>query len=139
MSAACGIDWDGLRATALEAMQRAYAPYSGFPVGVAGLVDDGRVVSGCNVENAAYGVALCAECGMVSQLHLGGGGLLVAVLCVNGNGEPLMPCGRCRQLLWENGGPGCQVMTSCGARPMTELLPDAFGGDDLDDFEAASH
>ena len=103
---------------------------------MAGLVDDGRIVSGCNVENAAYGVALCAECGMVSQLHLSGGGRLVAVSCVNGDGNPLMPCGRCRQLLWENGGPDCQVMTSSGARSMTELLPDAFGGDDLDDFEA---
>jgi cytidine deaminase len=112
-------------------MGRAYAPYSGFPVGVAALVDDGRTVSGCNVENAAYGVALCAECGMVSQLHLSGGGRLVAVFCVNGSGDPLMPCGRCRQLLWENGGPGCQVMTSSGARPMSEILPDAFGADDL--------
>ena len=52
----------------------AYAPYSHFRVGVAGLVDDGRIVSGCNVENAAYGVTLCAECGMVSQLHATGGG-----------------------------------------------------------------
>jgi cytidine deaminase len=125
------VDWDRLRAKAIEAMRRAYAPYSRFPVGVAGLVDDGRVVSGCNVENAAYGVALCAECGMVSQLHLTGGGRLVAVSCVNGNGDALMPCGRCRQLLWENGGPGCQVMTSTGARTMADLLPDAFGGDDL--------
>jgi cytidine deaminase len=130
------IDWDALRRGALEAMRRAYAPYSRFPVGVAGLVDDGRIVTGCNVENAAYGVALCAECGMVSQLHLSGGGRLVAVSCVTGDGNPLMPCGRCRQLLWENGGPDCQVMTSSGARSMTELLPDAFGGDDLDDFEA---
>jgi len=128
------IDWDLLHAKATEAMQRAYAPYSRFPVGVAGLVDDGRVVAGCNVENAAYGVALCAECGLVSQLHLSGGGRLVAVSCVNGNGDALMPCGRCRQLLWENGGPGCQVMTSAGVRTMAELLPDAFGGADLDDF-----
>ena len=128
------IDWDLLHAKATEAMRAAYAPYSKFPVGVAGLVDDGRVVSGCNVENAAYGVALCAECGMVSQLHLTGGGRLVAVSCVNGDGEPLMPCGRCRQLLWENGGPGCQVMTSTGARTMADVLPDAFGGDDLDAF-----
>ena len=86
-------------------MQQAYAPYSRFQVGVAGLVDDGRIVVGCNVENAAYGVALCAECGMVSQLHATGGGRLVAVACVDANGDPLMPCGRCRQLLWENGGP----------------------------------
>ena len=129
------MDWDALRGRAIEAMHRAYAPYSRFPVGVAGLVDDGRIVSGCNVENAAYGVALCAECGMISQLHLSGGGRLVAVSCVNGNGDPLMPCGRCRQLLWENGGPGCQVMTSSGVRTMAEVLPDAFGGDELDDFK----
>jgi len=136
LSRTASVDWEDLHDRAVQAMQRAYAPYSRFPVGVAGLVDDGRVVSGCNVENAAYGVALCAECGMVSQLHLSGGGRLVAVSCVNGDGNPLMPCGRCRQLLWENGGPDCQVMTSSGARTMTELLPDAFGGDDLDDFEA---
>ncbi|HEX7538315.1 MAG TPA: cytidine deaminase [Dermatophilaceae bacterium] len=130
------MDWDLLRSSAVEAMQRAYAPYSGFPVGVAGLVDDGRIVSGCNVENAAYGVALCAECGMVSQLLLTGGGRLVAVSCVNGNGDPLMPCGRCRQLLWEHGGAGCQVMTAAGVRTMADVLPDAFGGDDLDHFAA---
>jgi cytidine deaminase len=134
MSQAAAVDWEALRGKAVEAMRRAYAPYSSFPVGVAGLVDDGRIVSGCNVENAAYGVGLCAECGMVSQLHLTGGGRLVAVSCVNGNGDPLMPCGRCRQLLWEHGGPGCQVMTSVGVRTMAELLPDAFGGHDLDAF-----
>lgn len=130
------VDWDLLHARAIEAMQQAYSPYSAFPVGVAGLVDDGRIVSGCNVENAAYGVALCAECGMVSQLHVTGGGRLVAVSCVNGNGDQLMPCGRCRQLLWESGGPACELMTSRGVRTMSEVLPDAFGGDDLDDFEA---
>jgi cytidine deaminase len=130
------IDWVLLRATAVEAMRQAYAPYSSFPVGVAGLVDDGRIVSGCNVENAAYGVALCAECGMVSQLRLTGGGRLVAVFCVNGNGEPLMACGRCRQLLWEHGGAGCQIMTASGVRTMAEVLPDAFGGEDLDHFTA---
>ena len=136
VSVSAGVDWESLHGAAIEAMQRAYAPYSRFPVGVAGLVDDGRIVSGCNVENAAYGVALCAECGMVSQLHRTGGGRLLAVSCVNGDGNPLMPCGRCRQLLWENGGPGCQVMTSSGVRTMTELLPDAFGGEDLADFKA---
>jgi cytidine deaminase len=136
MTQASAVDWEALRGKAVEAMRRAYAPYSTFPVGVAGLVDDGRVVSGCNVENAAYGLGLCAECGMVSQLHLSGGGRLVAVSCVNGNGDPLMPCGRCRQLLWEHGGPGCQVMTSAGVRTMAEVLPDAFGGDDLDAFDA---
>lgn len=129
------INWEALHGKALQAMACAYVPYSRFPVGVAALVDDGRIVSGCNVENASYGLALCAECGMVSQLHLSGGGRLVAVSCVNGSGDPLMPCGRCRQLLWENGGPGCQVMTSSGARTMAQVLPDAFGADDLDDFQ----
>lgn len=134
MAEAVSVDWDLLRRKAIEAMEHAYAPYSGFPVGVAGLADDGRIVSGCNVENASSGLGLCAECGMVSALHLSGGGRLVAVSCVNGNGDALMPCGRCRQLLWENGGPGCQVMTSVGVRTMAEVLPDAFGGGDLDDF-----
>ncbi len=136
MTEAAAVDWDVLRAEAVEAMRQAYAPYSSFPVGVAGLVDDGRIVTGCNVENAAYGVALCAECGMVSQLRLTGGGRLVAVFCVNGNGEPLMACGRCRQLLWEHGGAGCQIMTASGVRTMAEVLPDAFGGEDLDHFTA---
>jgi cytidine deaminase len=126
------VDWPALRAAAAAAMERAYAPYSGFKVGVAGLVDDGRVVTGCNVENAAYGVALCAECGMVSQLHITGGGRLVAVSCVDSHGEPLMACGRCRQLLWENGGPTCVVETPQGLLPMTEVLPQAFSADDLD-------
>ncbi|WP_207948287.1 cytidine deaminase [Metallococcus carri] len=112
-------------------MGTAYAPYSNFPVGVAGLVDDGRLVSGCNVENAAYGVTLCAECGMVSELQRTGGGRLVAVSCVNRDGEPLMPCGRCRQLLWEHGGPDCQVMTPLGVQSMSQVLPQAFGAHDL--------
>src|ERR1700753_2074513 len=93
------IDWAELKAAATDAMQSAYAPYSRFPVGVAGLVDDGRIVRGCNVENASYGLGLCAECGLVSALHASGGGRLVAVACVDGNGIALMPCGRCRQLL----------------------------------------
>ncbi len=131
VSGESSVDWDQLRARASEVMRRAYAPYSGFPVGVAGLVDDGRVVVGCNVENAAYGVALCAECGMVSQLHATGGGRLVAVACVDRSGSPLMPCGRCRQLLWENGGPHCLVETPTGIRPMSDVLPEAFGADDL--------
>lgn len=125
------VDWEALRAVAVEAMSHAYAPYSGFAVGVAGLVDDGRVVAGCNVENAAYGVALCAECGMVSQLHLTGGGRLVAVSCVDSTGAPLMGCGRCRQLLWENGGPDCLVETPLGVQTMREVLPQAFGPDNL--------
>lgn len=125
------VDWESLRLAAVEAMRHAYAPYSSFPVGVAGRVDDGRVVTGCNVENAAYGVGLCAECGMVSQLHLTGGGQLSHVVCVDGAGSVLMPCGRCRQLLWENGGPDLLLMTVSGVRPMSEVLPDAFGPDNL--------
>src|SRR5437763_15243000 len=124
-------DWPALRRAALEAMGRAYAPYSQFPVGAAALVDDGRIVVGCNVENASYGLGLCAECGLVSALHASGGGRLVAFACVDGRGEPLMPCGRCRQLLWEHGGPTLLVQTAGGARPMTELLPDAFDAADL--------
>jgi cytidine deaminase len=125
------VDWAGLRAAAVAAMERAYVPYSHFPVGVAGLVDDGRVVAGCNVENASYGLTLCAECGMVSALHMGGGGRLVAVVCVDRHGADLMPCGRCRQLLWEHGGPECQLHTSAGIRSMREVLPAAFDVDDL--------
>ncbi len=105
----------------------AYAPYSDFPVGAAALVDDGRVVSGCNVENAAYGVVLCAECGLVSELIAGGGGRLVAFTCVAADGAPLMPCGRCRQLLWEHGGAELIVETPEGLRTMADLLPQAFG------------
>jgi cytidine deaminase len=126
------VDWEGLRAAAREAMARAYAPYSRFPVGAAALVDDGRVVVGCNVENASYGVTLCAECGLVSALHASGGGRLVAFTCVDGGGEVLMPCGRCRQLLFEHGGPGLLLETVSGIRPMSEVLPDAFGPDDLE-------
>ncbi|MFO6452820.1 MULTISPECIES: cytidine deaminase [unclassified Aeromicrobium] len=127
------VDWDALTKYAVEVMQRAYAPYSKYKVGAAGLVEDGRVVLGCNVENAAYGVALCAECGMVSALHSTGGGRLRAVVCVEGQGRPVMPCGRCRQLLWENGGPECQLLTASGVKTMAEVLPDAFDVTDLDD------
>jgi cytidine deaminase len=125
------VHWGVLRDAAVEAMGHAYAPYSHYPVGAAGLVDDGRLVSGCNVENAAYGVALCAECGMVSQLHITGGGRLTHVVCVDGHGSVIMPCGRCRQLLFENGGPELQLMTGSGVRRMDEVLPDAFGPDNL--------
>ena len=125
------IDWVVLETEATRAMERAYAPYSDFAVGVAGLVDDGRVVSGCNVENAAYGVGLCAECGMVSALHATGGGRLVAVVCVDRAGDLLMPCGRCRQLLWENGGATMLLATVRGVLTMDEVLPLAFGADDL--------
>ncbi|GAA1965447.1 cytidine deaminase [Nocardioides panacihumi] len=124
-------DWDGLRDKAIEAATHAYAPYSSYPVGVAAVVDDGRVLQGCNVENAAYGVGLCAECGLVSQLHLTGGGRLTHVVCVNGKGDVIMPCGRCRQLLWENGRPTTLLWTVSGVKPMSEVLPDAFGPDDL--------
>jgi len=124
-------DWNRLVAEARDAMAHAYAPYSDFPVGAAAVVDDGRLVTGCNVENASYGIGLCAECGLVSQLHLTGGGRLTHVACVNGRGELLMPCGRCRQLLWENGGAELQLLTTTGVRRMDEVLPDAFGSDDL--------
>jgi cytidine deaminase len=125
------VDWSALREAATEVMKRAYAPYSRFKVGAAGLVADGRVVTGCNVENASYGVGLCAECGMVSALHASGGGRLVAAVCVDALGNVLMPCGRCRQLLWENGGPEMLLETVRGVRAMREVLPDAFGPEDL--------
>ncbi len=121
------VDWALLRERAVAVMERAYAPYSRFPVGAAGLVEDGRVVVGANVENASYGLGLCAECGLVSHLVATGGGRLVAVAVVDGRGGVLMPCGRCRQLLWEHGGPGMLLDTALGARSMAELLPDAFG------------
>lgn len=127
------INWDELRSAASAAMLKAYVPYSNFPVGVAGLVDDGRVVTGCNVENASYGVALCAECGLVSNLISTGGGKLIAVACVDRHGNALMPCGRCRQLLWEHGGPECLLDSVSGIKSMTEILPDAFGAHDLTD------
>jgi len=126
------VDWAALRAAARDVRMRAYAPYSEFPVGAAALVDDGRVVVGCNVENASYGLGLCAECGLVSALHASGGGRLVAFTCVGPDGELLMPCGRCRQLLWEHGGAALLVETAArGVVPMTEVLPEAFGPEDL--------
>ena len=125
------IDWAQLRAAATEVAGRAYAPYSRLRVGAAGLVTDGQVVTGCNVENASYGLTLCAECGLVSALHAAGGGPLVAVSVVAGDGAPLLPCGRCRQLLLEAGGPGLLVDTGDGPRPLAELLPAAFSGTDL--------
>ena len=119
--------WDELRAAATEVMQRAYAPYSHYKVGAAARVDDGRVVTGCNVENAAYGVVLCAECGLVSQLYSTGGGRLTHFVCVNKDADVIMPCGRCRQLLFEAGGPSLVV----NERVITDWLPDAFGPADL--------
>jgi cytidine deaminase len=126
------VDWPALRAAATGVLRRAYAPYSNFPVGAAALVDDGRTVVGCNVENASYGLGLCAECGLVSALHAGGGGRLVAFACVDADGGPLLPCGRCRQLLWEHGGPALLVDTADGPVPIGRLLPRAFGREDLD-------
>lgn len=125
------VDWDDLRARARQVCGYAYAPYSRYPVGAAALVDDGRIVVGCNVENAAYGVTLCAECGLISDLVAGGGGVLLAFACVNALGEALMPCGRCRQLLWEHGGAALLLDTPQGIRSLAELLPQAFGPDDL--------
>jgi cytidine deaminase len=124
-------DWAALTAAAVDVSARAYAPYSRFPVGAAARVEDGRVIVGCNVENAAYGVTLCAECGVVSQLHVTGGGRLTHFVCVNGEGDVIMPCGRCRQLLFEHGGRELLLLTVSGVRRMDEVLPDPFGPDDL--------
>lgn len=126
------IDWDVLTATALEAMKKAYVPYSKFPVGVAALVDDGRIISGCNVENASYGLTLCAECGLVSTLIATGGGRLKAFACVDIAGNALMPCGRCRQLLQEHGGSSLQMMTNEGVKTLADLLPWAFGPEEIE-------
>ncbi|MCH9738698.1 MAG: cytidine deaminase [Actinomycetia bacterium] len=123
--------WQELAQAANKIMTMAYAPYSKFKVGVAGLMDDGRIVVGCNVENASYGIGLCAECGMVSAIHASGGGKLSAVTCVDQHGNSLMPCGRCRQLLWENGSPTTQITTPEGIKTLQEILPQAFGPDDL--------
>ncbi|MDD4866289.1 MAG: cytidine deaminase [Mycobacterium sp.] len=125
------VEWNALRDNAIQASARAYAPYSRFPVGAAALVDDGRVVTGCNVENVSYGLGLCAECAVVCALHATGGGRLVALACVDATGSPLMPCGRCRQVLYEHGGPGLLIDHPAGPRSLGELLPDAFGPDDL--------
>jgi len=125
------VDWEALRDAAVEVAAHAYAPYSRFRVGAAAYADDGRLLVGCNVENAAYGVGLCAECGLVSQLHATGGGRLTHFVCVNGDGEVIMPCGRCRQLLFEQGGRDLLLLTVSGVRRMDEVLPDAFGPDDL--------
>ncbi|AWL86502.1 cytidine deaminase [Streptomyces globisporus] len=121
------VDWDALREAARDAMSRAYAPYSGFPVGVAARVDDGRTITGCNVENASYGLSLCAECGLVSTLHATGGGRLTHFTCVDGTGAILVPCGRCRQLLYEFGGPELLLETPDGIRTLDAMLPQSFG------------
>lgn len=125
------IDWSELKDAAIAAMRNAYAPYSHYPVGAAALVDDGRIVSGCNVENASYGVGLCAECGLVSNLSMTGGGKLVAFYCVDGAENILMPCGRCRQLLFEHSTEGMLLQTVSGIKTIDQVLPDAFGPRDL--------
>ena len=127
------VDWDRLRAAALAATEHAYVPYSGFRVGAAALTDDGRLVSGCNIENASYGVTLCAECSLVSDLFMSGGGKLVAFVCVDGEGRTLMPCGRCRQLLIEHAIPGMLLETVSDIRTIDEVLPDAFGPRELEE------
>ena len=125
------INWDNLKSEAILAMAKAYAPYSKFPVGVAALVDDGRIISGCNVENASYGLTLCAECSLVSELIMSGGGRLIAAVCVDKNGDLLSPCGRCRQLLFEHGGEKLELLTPAGPKSMAEILPWGFGPKDL--------
>lgn len=129
------IDWDALRRQARAATERSYAPYSRFRVGAAALVDDGRTITGCNVENASYGLSLCAECGLVSALHDSGGGRLVAVTAMHADGTILAPCGRCRQLLLEAGGNELLVDGASGPKSLAELLPDSFSVDDLDTRE----
>jgi cytidine deaminase len=128
------VDWPALRGAASEAAGRAYAPYSRLHVGAAGLTDGGKVVTGCNVENASYGLTLCAECGLVSALHAGGDDRLVAVSIVAGDGRPLAPCGRCRQVLFEAGGGGLLVDGGEDAEPVAldTLLPGAFGAPEID-------
>jgi cytidine deaminase len=130
------VDWSSLRRAAIDAMKQAYVPYSDFPVGAAALVDDGRIVSGCNVENASYGVGLCAECSLVSNLAMTGGGKLVAFTCVDGNEGVLMPCGRCRQLLYEHSAPGMVLETVSGMKTIDEVLPDAFGPRQLEEYRS---
>ncbi|MEE3802925.1 cytidine deaminase [Mycobacterium intracellulare] len=125
------IDWKTLQDKAIQASEGAYAPYSRFAVGAAALVDDHRVVTGCNVENISYGLGLCAECAVVCALHSTGGGRLVALACVDQRGSVLMPCGRCRQVLLEHGGPELLIDHPRGPRRLGDLLPDAFGPDDV--------
>lgn len=126
------IDWNKLHSAAMEAMTHSYSPYSNYAVGAAALVDDGRIVTGANVENASYGLGLCAECSMISELFRTGGGKLVAFSCVNRDGETIMPCGRCRQLLHEHAADGMLLQTVTGIKTMDQVLPDAWGREDLD-------
>jgi cytidine deaminase len=126
------INWDALRAVAVEAMKKSYSPYSNFAVGAAAITTHGRVVSGCNIENASYGLTLCAECSLVSDLLMSGGGKLIAFTCVDANSNVLMPCGRCRQLLVEHAAPGMILETISGLKTMAEVLPDAFTREELE-------
>jgi cytidine deaminase len=128
------VDWESLRAHAREALTHSYSPYSKFPVGAAALTDDGRVLTGANVENASYGIGLCAECSLVSALHMSGGGKLVAFACVDGHGNALMPCGRCRQLLYEHSAEGMLLDTVSGIKTIDEVIPDAFGPRTLQEY-----
>ncbi|NQV92214.1 MAG: cytidine deaminase [Candidatus Aquiluna sp.] len=125
------IDWENLTQQAINVLPKSYSPYSKFPVGAAAICDDGRIITGVNVENASYGLALCAECSLVSELFRTGGGQLVAFACVDGQGNPLMPCGRCRQLLYEHSAEGMLLQTVSGIKTINEVLPDAFGPKDL--------
>jgi cytidine deaminase len=125
------VDWPQLRSAAADVAGRAHAPYSGLRVGAAGLAGDGRVILGCNVENASYGLTLCAECGLVSALHAAGRSSLVAVSVRTPGGRCLLPCGRCRQVLLEAGGPGLLVDTESGPAELERLLPSAFAATDL--------
>ncbi len=125
------VDWQALRAAATAAAGNGYAPYSRLRVGAAGQAANGVIVTGCNVENASFGLTLCAECGLVSALHAAGAGRLTAVSVVAADGKPLVPCGRCRQLLLEAGGSGLLLDSDTGPRRLGSLLPDAFTGTDL--------
>lgn len=125
------INWAELKAAAIKALDSSYAPYSNFPVGAAALTDKGQIITGANVENASYGLGLCAECSLISELFRTGGGKLVAFACVDKHGNELMPCGRCRQLLYEHHAHGMLLNTVSGIKSIQEVLPDAFGPDDL--------
>jgi cytidine deaminase len=133
VSSAPDIEWANLRSLARDAASRSYAPYSRLRVGASGLRPDGTTVVGSNVENASYGLTLCAECSLISDLVRRGGGRLVAVSIVAGDGDALAPCGRCRQLLFEHG--GAELLVDGGEhappRRLIELLPEAFGPEDL--------
>jgi cytidine deaminase len=131
------VDWKLLRDKAIAVSKHAYAPYSRFPVGAAAWTADDRIIVGCNVENVSYGLGLCAECSVASALHSSGGGRLVALTCVDATGALLMPCGRCRQVLLEHGGPEMLIDHPSGPRPLADLLPDAFGPDDLERVESS--